>query len=47
MQYNFAFCVDQSFDGAAAMTSERSGVTSLLFKTNLRRQIIFIVLSIA
>ena len=30
IQYNFAFCVDQSCDGAAAMVSERSGVTSIV-----------------
>ena len=30
MQYNFAFCVGQSCDGAAAMASERSGVTSIV-----------------
>ena len=29
-QNNFAFCVDQSCDGAAAMASERSGVTSII-----------------
>ena len=30
MQYNFAFCVGQSNDGAAAMASEQSGVTSIV-----------------
>ena len=30
MQYNFAFYVGQSCDGAAAMASERSGVTSIV-----------------
>ena len=30
MQYNFANCVGQSCDGAAAMASERSGVTSIV-----------------
>ena len=30
IQYNFAFCVGQSCDGAAAMASERSGVTSIV-----------------
>ena len=35
IQYNFAFCVGQSCDGAAAMASDRSGVIQL-FKTNLR-----------
>ena len=30
MQYNFVFCVDQSCDGAAAMASKRSGVTSIV-----------------
>ena len=28
MRYNFAFCVGQSYNGAAAMASERSGITS-------------------
>ena len=30
IQYNFAFCVGQSYDGAAATASERSGVTSIV-----------------
>ena len=30
MQYNFAFCIGQSCDGAVAMASERSGVTSIV-----------------
>ena len=30
MRYNFAFCVGQSYDGAAAMASKRSGVTSVV-----------------
>ena len=30
MQYNFAFCVGQNCDGAAAISSERSGVTSIV-----------------
>ena len=30
MQYEFVFCVGQSYDGAAAMASERSGVTSIV-----------------
>ena len=29
IQYNFAFCVGQSYDGAAAMASEQSSVTSI------------------
>ena len=28
--YNFAFCVGQSYDGAPAMASEQSGVTSIV-----------------
>ena len=28
--YNFDFCVGQSYDGAAAMASERSGVISMV-----------------
>ena len=30
IQCNFALCVGQSYDGAAAMASERSGVTSII-----------------
>ena len=33
IQYNFAFCVGQSYDGAAAMASEQSGVTFQYFET--------------
>ena len=29
IQYNFAFCVRQSYDGTAAMASERPGVSSI------------------
>ena len=39
-------CLGQSCDGAAAMASERSGVTSIV-QTNLRWHIIFTVLCIA
>ena len=30
MQYNFASCVGQSYDGAAVMANEQSGVISIV-----------------
>ena len=46
IQYNFAFCVGQSYNDAADMAPNGQAPLQL-FKTNLRWHIIFTVLFIA
>ena len=45
IKYNFAFCVGQSYDGAAATASKQPGVTSIVENESLRHIIFAVNLS--